>query len=147
MGLFDNIFGGQQTSKEMTKQEAFAGLLLCATACDGHIAEEEAQGLCTILSRMKLYDNWSGDKFGSMLNRLVGALKREGVDKVMERCSRTVPDELKETAFAGACDLVLADGVVEDEEKEFLDKLQKVLDIPGDQALTIVQVMIIKNKG
>ena len=38
-------------------------------------------------------------------------------------------------------------GVVEDEEKEFLDHLQKVLEIDGDSALNIVEVMIIKNKG
>jgi len=44
-------------------------------------------------------------------------------------------------------DLVLADGVVEDAEKEFLDDLQKILNISGDQALTIVEVMIIKNRG
>jgi hypothetical protein len=54
---------------------------------------------------------------------------------------------LKTTAFANACDIVLADGVVEDDEKEFLDKLQNQLDIPSDEAVNIVQVMIVKNKG
>jgi hypothetical protein len=39
------------------------------------------------------------------------------------------------------------DGVVEAEEEEFLEKLQRKLDVSGYEALTIVEVMIIKNKG
>ncbi len=147
MGLFDNVFGGLSPNKNLSKNEAFAGILLGAVASDGHISDEEAQGLWTIIGRMKLYENWTGDKFNQMMNRLVGMLKREGVDPLINRASEALPVELRETAFAAACDLVLADGVVEDAEKEFLDKLQKTLDISGDQALTIVEVMIIKNRG
>jgi len=147
MGLFDNIFGGHSANKSLTKPEAFASILLCAVASDGHISDEEAQGLVTIISRMKLFENWSGDKFNSMMNRLIGMLKREGLDKFLSKATEALPDELRDTAFANACDLVLADGVVEDEEKDFLDKVQKMLDINGDTALDIVQVMIIKNRG
>ncbi len=147
MGLFDNIFGGHAPNKEFSKAEAFAGLMLGAVASDGHINEEEAQGLVTILSRMKLYESFGGDKFNTMMNRLIGVLKREGLEGLISRSAAGLPEELRDTAFANACDLILADGVVENEEKEFLDKLQKTLDINGDTALDIVQVMIIKNRG
>jgi tellurite resistance protein len=146
MGLFDNLFGGSE-KKDLTKAEAFAGVLLCAVASDGHISGEEAQGLITILSRMRLYDNWTNEKFNNMLNRLLGMVKREGVSDMMRRCSDSIPEDLHETVFANACDLVLADGVVEDEEKDFLDDLQRMLNISGDEAITIVQVMVVKNKG
>jgi tellurite resistance protein len=147
MGLFDNLFGSEKSSRELTKAEAFAGILLGACASDGHIADEEAQGLVTIMNRMKMFENWTGDKFGSTINRLLGMIKRMGVEKLMSRCAEALPAQYHPTAFANACDLVLADGVVEDEEKEFLDNLQKILEIDGDTALTIVEVMIIKNKG
>ncbi|HEY8505407.1 MAG TPA: tellurite resistance TerB family protein, partial [Gemmataceae bacterium] len=147
MGLFDNIFGGHTPNKQFGKGESFAAILLGAVASDGHIADEEVRGLVTIMARMKMYENWTDEKFNSMLNRILGMIKREGVDKVIERASEGLPEALRETAFANACDLVLADGVVEDEEKEFLDKLQKRLEITGDTALDIVQVMIIKNRG
>ena len=42
MGLFDDAFGSSKP-KDLTKQEAFAGILLGATASDGHIADEEAE--------------------------------------------------------------------------------------------------------
>lgn len=81
------------------------------------------------------------------MDRLLGILKREGPEALMNRAADALPPDLKDTAFANACDLVLADGSVEDEEKAFLDNLQKKLGISGDLALTIVEVMIVKNKG
>ena len=145
MGLFDNVFATQK--RDLTANDAFAGILICAVASDGHICDDEAHGLCNILTRMKLFDNWTDDKFNAMYNRLLGMIKREGVGPVLRRCAQALPEELRETAFANACDLVLADGVVEEEEKAFLDDVQKVLGISGDQALTIVEIMIIKNRG
>ena len=49
MGLFDSIFGDSGGGGAGTKQEAFAGILLGASGCDGHIADEEAQGLLTTI--------------------------------------------------------------------------------------------------
>lgn len=145
MGLFDDTFNTEK--KDLTKQEGFAGLLVSATASDGHIGDEEVRGLVTILARMKLYDNWTDDKMCHMLDRLVGIIKREGFDVALPRFCKAVPDELKSTVFANACDLVLADGVVEEEEKEFINRLWRCLGISGDDAKTIAQVMVIKNKG
>jgi tellurite resistance protein len=148
MGLFDNLFGGSSSSsKALSKQESFAGILLGASACDGHIADEEVQSLFTITERMKLFEGTTANKWNSMMDTLVKIMKREGVTKMVEKCAKSLPEELRDCAFANSCDIVLADGVVEDEEKEFLDNLIKILEIDGDTALTIVEVMIIKNKG
>jgi hypothetical protein len=147
MGLFDNFFGTQKESQEMAVQEAFAGILLGAAAADGHIADEEAEGLWTTLARMRMFDSWTGQKFSHMMGKLVKILKRHDVDGLLDRCVASLPQKLHETAFANACDIVLADGVVEAEEEEFLEKLQRKLDVSGDEALTIVEVTIIKNKG
>ena len=60
MGLMDKLFGGLDTSaSNFTTQEAFAGILLGASACDGHIAEDEVAGLVTCLLRMKLYHRFT----------------------------------------------------------------------------------------
>jgi len=131
----------------LNKAEAFAGVLLSAVASDGHISDEEIRGLCTILGRMRLYDNWTNDKFNSTINRLLGMIEREGPETVLSRCAGPLPEPLRETAFANACDLLLADGGIEEAEKEFLDSLQKKLEISGDQAITIVEVMVLKNRG
>ncbi len=146
MGLFDKVFGDRTTDK-MTPAEAYCGILLSAVAADGHIAEEEVRGLFTIMGRMKTYDNWTDDKYRAMIDKMLKMLKRDRVEGLVAKCATAIPKELRETAFCNVADLVLADGVVEDEEKELLDRLQKLLEISGDQALTIVEIMVIKNRG
>lgn len=147
MGLFDNLFGSAEASKAFGPHEGFAGILLGASACDGHIADEEVQSLFTMLSRMKMYQRYTDKNWSTLMNRLLGLLKRKGVDELLEQAVAALPPELRATAFANACDIVLADGVVEDDEKDFLDKLQDRLEIPEDKAINIVRVMVIKNKG
>lgn len=147
MGLFGDMFGGGGGSKELSTQEAFAGILLAAAAADGHISDEEATGLWTIIERMKLFSNYTPDKFKRMIDTLLKLLKKGGPDLLVEKCSPVLPEELKVTAFVNACDIVLADGVVEPEEKEMIEKLQNRLEVPGDDAMEIVKVMVLKNRG
>jgi len=147
MDLFDDAFGSFTEQQPFGPREGFAGVLLGASACDGHIADEEVRSLMTTLARMRLYQHVPGNQFGSMMDRLLGILKRGGPEKLLDVAVPAVPPELRETAFTNACDIALADGVVEPDEKEFLNNLMSRLEIPGDRALTMVRVMVVKNKG
>ena len=147
MGIFDSLFGGLETSTQLSPQESFAGILLGASACDGHIADDEVQGLIAALLRMKLFERVNEKQFGQMINKLHKFQKKQGVDTLIDSCVKNLPEHLVNAAFTNACDIVLADGVVDPEEKEFIDKLQKKLGLPDNLAKTIAQVMVIKNKG
>lgn len=138
-------FGGKRQA--MGPREGFAGVLLSASACDGHISDEEVQGVMIALGRMKLYQHCNEHQFRSMMDRLVGILKRGGPEKLLDSTVEAVPPELKETAFANAANIVLADGVVEDDEKEFMNNLMIKLGLAKERAVSIVKVMVIKNKG
>jgi tellurite resistance protein len=147
MGLLDSLFGGMEASGKLNPQEAFAGVLLGASACDGHIADDEVAGLVTTLIRMKLFSRFTDKQYNQMLNKLHGMLKKKGVDFLVDQCAEGLPGELRETAFANACDIVLADGVVEQDEKEFIEKLHRKLNIDKKLAGEIAQIMVVKNKG
>lgn len=147
MSLFDNLFGDTAASAELTGQEAFAGILLAASVCDGHSSRDELRSLSAITERMRLFENTSTNKWNAIVDRLMKILHREGPLTTADRCAKSLPDGLRECAFANACDIVLADGMFEPEEKEFLDHLHTALDLDGDTALNIVEVMIFKNKG
>lgn len=148
MGLFDQVLGDSfQEEHQFGPQEGFAGTLLAASACDGHTADEELQSLFTILGRMKLYSQVPDHKFRNMMDKIIGLLRRGGPEKLLEHSVPVIPPELRETVFANACDIVLADGIVDPEEKDFIDDLMRRLEISGDRAITIVQVMVDKNKG
>jgi hypothetical protein len=96
---------------------------------------------------MKLYEGMTPNKWARMMDRLLGILNRQGHDTLMEKSTQALPSQLAETAFAAACDLVLADQGIEDEEKQYLSKLQGLLGIEREQAMKIFKVMVIKNRG
>ncbi|MHC2068675.1 tellurite resistance TerB family protein [Bremerella sp. T1] len=148
MSLFDDVLDDSSFAPEQFgPQEGFAGTLLAASACDGHIADEEVGALVTTLGRMKMYQHVPPHKFNSMMDRLLGILKRGGPEKLIASAVPAIPPELRETVFANACDIVLADGVVEADEKEFIDDLMIKLEMDKTRAKTIVQVMVFKNQG
>lgn len=147
MGIFDSLFGGMEASSKLTEQESYAGILLGASACDGHIAEDEVQSLVTALLRMKLFQRFNPKQFNQTLNKLHGFVKKKGVEALIEGCVETLPKTLHRSAFANACDIVLADGVIEPDEKAFIDMLQSKLEVESDTAQEIAEVMVVKNKG
>lgn len=48
-------------------------------------------------------------------------------------------------AFFVAVDLVLADGVLEEAEKKFLERLQRTLELDDATVTKIIEVVLIKN--
>ncbi len=149
MSLFDDVLGDDSMFSEAAygPQEGYAGVLLCATACDGHIADEEAQSLFLILSQKKLYQRLSPQQFSSIFDRLMGQLKKGGPEKLLDKCYPVVPPELRESVFANAVDIVLSNGQVDKEEKEFIDDLKVKFELDDTRAKTIVKVMVYKNHG
>ncbi len=149
MGLFDKMrsASGAETLSELTAAEAFAAIALAAVASDGYLSEEEAQSIPFILSRMKLYDGYSDDQMRRLFDQLLATLQKEGVSALFASVKASLNEELRQTAFAIAADLVLADGVFADEEKQFLTELETALEISSELSQKITDVMQIKNRG
>lgn len=148
MSLFDDVLGDEMsTQAKFGPQEGFAGVLLSASACDGHIADEETDNLFLTLGQKKLYQRMTSQQFKSMFDRLLKVLKKGGPEKLLEVCCPVVPPELHETVFANAVDIVMADGSVDSDEKEFVDTLSTKLEIDEQRARMIIKVMSYKNRG
>jgi hypothetical protein len=147
MGLFDGLLSGMEGNTRFTPQEAYAGILIGATFCDGHFAEDEVNSLISSLLRMKMFQRSSEKQFGSTIDKLIGLAKRNGVPALVDRCIPSIPADLRDTAFANACNIVLADGVAEQVERDFINNLQIKLQLDPTVCQTIVQVMVIKNMG
>lgn len=145
MGLFDKVIGG--STDKLSEAEGMAGIALCAIAADGVVTEEEAAGLGTTLSRMSLYGGMSNRDINKIFEKLIKVIRSQGVEQLMTLAAQAVTPALRPTAFAIASDLLMADGSVASEEKRFLEKIQKSLDVSDDLAVKIVEVIQIKNKG
>ena len=149
MGLFDkNVLGSQSQVKDvLSPAEAVVAITLGAIASDGYISEEEVHRVSAILSRMKLFQSYANDGIVGMFDKLLNLLRSEGIDSLFRAAQASLPENLRESAFALATDMVLADGVVTREEQDFLNDLYHCLGIASDVANQIVQVILIKNRG
>lgn len=146
MGIFDKIFKSVPEEEKLTQQEAFAGIALAMAGADGSIAESEWAGIVNYIRRLRIYDNFSGPAFDKLFDKLFRILKSQGAGALVDASSKALSDDLKLTAFACAVDIALADGVLEEKEKELINQMAIVLAVPEQTAISIIEVMIIKNK-
>ncbi|MBW4636164.1 MAG: tellurite resistance TerB family protein [Iphinoe sp. HA4291-MV1] len=147
MGLFDKTFGAQSQIQEVLSQaEAFAAIALATTASDGNLSDEQARGILSVLSRIKLFRCYSNDEMNRMFDKLLNILRWQGINALFNSAKESLSYDLREAAFVVATDLVLTDGVSPQEEEDFLNDLYQALGISGDIATQIVQVMLIKNR-
>jgi tellurite resistance protein len=147
VGLFDKVLGEAAAADRLTVAEGMAGVALCACAADGVVSEEEASELASDLGRMSLYADATEREVDRIFEKLLAIVRQRGVDELLARSAAAVSAELRPTAFAIATDLLMADGTVRAEERAFLERIQKTLQVGDDLALKIVEVIAIKNRG
>lgn len=147
MGLFDKVLGKESGAIKLSKPEAFAAVAVTTVASDGNISPEEIQRTVINLSTIQLFRKYDLRDMSNTLNKMAGLLSRRGPAPIIEAVKATLSQEHLETAFFVAADLALADGIVEAEEKKFLEELQRNFQIDEATALKIVDVVLIKNRA
>ncbi len=149
MGLFDRVLGKEKSDGRLalTKNEAFASVAVAAIASDGAISEDEVTRTAMNMAAMPLFRDYELKELSGVLTKVAATIRRKGVEEVLPAARQALSKEQLETAFYLASDLVLADGAVEREERQFLEELRGVLGVEEPVALKIVEVVVIKNRA
>ncbi len=147
MGLFDAVVGENQTQTALNPAEAFAVIVLVATASDGYLSVEQANSITYVLSRMKLFKSYPHETMNKLFEKILGILQGDGFNALFNAAKDSLSQDLRETAFAVAADLILAEGILAEEEKNFLNDLSQALGVSSEIAIQIMQVILIKNRG
>ncbi|MEH2022454.1 tellurite resistance TerB family protein [Nostoc sp.] len=148
MGLFDAVLGTEsQTQAALNPAEAFAVIILVATASDGYLSIEQANSITSALSRLKLFKSYPHEMMNRLFDKILGILQGDGFNALFNAAKDSLSQDLREVAFAVATDLVLAEGIIAEEEKNFLNDLYQALGVSSEMAIQIVQVILIKNRG
>jgi tellurite resistance protein len=146
--LFDKVFSETPSGDEKyTQQEAFAGIALAMAGADRNVDTQEWDAIVTYIRRLRIYDNFSGPAFDKLFDKLFTKLKNEGPGALIAAAKAGLGDDMKLTAFACAVDIALADGVLEDDEKSVITQLAEALEVDDKTAVSIIEVMMIKNKA
>lgn len=148
MGLLDTVLDTEsQVQVTLSPAEAFAAITLAAIAIDGHLSENDARCISSVLLRSKLFRNYTNELMCRLFDKILSILRRDGMNVLFDAAKASLTPELREAAFAVAADLLLSESIVTEEEKYFLTDLYHALGISREVAIQIVQVISIKNRG
>ena len=95
---------------------------------------------------MRLFEGWTTVRYVRLFEQLQTALTQHGIIGLLDLSVAALPPELYQPVFAVSLDLMLADGIVRDEEEQFLYKLQQACRIDSDLASQITHVILMKNQ-
>lgn len=127
-----------------TEAEAWLGILYTCIKADHYITEAESKSLTRILYSKEKFKNVD---FGPFYETAVSLYKELGQLKYVKACCSLVKTEDKETLFALALDVLLADGTLEKEEKSLIEILSNHLGVSTSMSSKIIEVMFLKNRG
>lgn len=147
MGIFDKVLGKEAGVVTLSKPEGLAAVAVAAVASDGDISPEEVQRAALDLATLKAFRRHDLRDLSNTLNKVAGLLKRRGTGPILQAAKTALTPEEMQAAFFVAVDLVLADGLIEEGEKKFIEELQKTLQIEDATALKIVEVVALKNRA
>lgn len=147
MGIFDKVFSKETSAVTLSKREALASIAIAAVASDGDINSQEVQRVAIDLATLRAFRGDDLRNLSETLNKTAGLIKKRGPAPVLQAAKTALSKEECQSGFFIAADLVISDGVIEDQEKKFLEELQATLQIDDSVALKIVEVASIKNKA
>lgn len=143
MSLFEAKNNNDQNS--ITSEiEAWVGILYSCLSADNQITDSETATLSRILhSKQKFI----GIDIASLYAKSYHLRTEMGQLNYISACCKLIEEADKETVFALALEVLLADGTLDKEEKNVIEVLSNHLKIEAGMTSKIIEVIFLKNKG
>ena len=142
MSSFENNNSSQNTVN--SEFEAWVGILYSCISADNQITDSETATLSRVLSSKQKF---IGIDIAPLYRKAFNVRAELGQLKYISACSEWIKGEDKETVFALALEVLLADGTLEKEEKNVIEVLSNQLEIEKEMTSKIIEVIFLKNKG
>ncbi|QIH39981.1 tellurite resistance TerB family protein [Flavobacterium sp. Sr18] len=142
MNPFENNNSSQNTVN--SEFEAWVGILYSCISADNQITDSETATLSRVLSSKQKF---IGIDIAPLYRKAFNVRAELGQLKYISACSEWIKGEDKETVFALALEVLLADGTLEKEEKNVIEVLSNQLEIEKEMTSKIIEVIFLKNKG
>ncbi len=126
------------------KQRAVMTVIAAAIMADGEVSDDEVIRLRAMCSLSPIFSHNSGDQDTEVIKFAVSVNSQSG-ERALGMAAAALSPTLRQTAFAFACDMLLADGVVNEQEKQFIAGIAKTLDIAEATADAVIQTTLIRN--
>lgn len=106
-------------------QTALIYVMVLAAAADGDMSDREMVMIEDMVDKLPIFEGFDRSTLGRVAESCVDRLKGESaLDDVLTLISSSLPDKLRETAYAVACEVVACDTSAGQEELRFLEMLR-----------------------
>lgn len=136
---------GLPALRRLGVDDALLALLIGAMNANDHVSPEEGARAYHIIWSMRRFRRKSGETVDRAIERMRALIEKHGAPPVIAAAARAMPPRLRQSAFAVATDLVLADGKLEGPERRFLVRLGMDLHLDNKTTRRILDVIVIKN--
>jgi tellurite resistance protein len=104
-------------------------MVLCS-ASDRNMTDAELETIGDTISHLPIFKDYDRKLLPQTASACAELLDLEdGLDKALEMIRKALPEKLRETAYALACDVAAADGKVTVEESRLLDMIRYELQV------------------
>ncbi len=117
-------------SDALSPQDALVAVMIATSAADETMSVSEFHEITAIVGVLPVFEGYDSDRIAEV-GALVSDLFQEedGLDALLGLVEEALPDHLRETAYALACDVAAADLRIAMTELRLLEELRHQLDV------------------
>ncbi len=114
----------------ITHHAALIHTMVLVSAADNKMPDIELHSIGDIVMQLPIFRDFDRSELPKVTSACAKLLQdKDGLDKAFTQIHGALPEALRETAYALACDVAAADGVVSQEESRMLEMIRHRLDI------------------
>ncbi|KMK66364.1 Tellurite resistance protein TerB [Puniceibacterium sp. IMCC21224] len=127
-----------QFEHPMSPQDCLVALMIAVSASDEEMRTVELIVIQSVVDHLPIFVGYDGDRMSIMAQMVFDLLEQEdGLDALFGLIRDNLPERLFETAYALACDVAAADGMLDDSELRLLEEIRYELDLDRLHAAAI----------
>ncbi len=114
----------------ISHQTALIYAMILASAADGEMSDAELKEIGDLVRSLPVFQSYEIDRLphdSAECAELLG--KNDGLERLLDVITEALPEKLRETAYALACDVVAADLHADDEELRLLQLIRFRLNV------------------
>lgn len=117
-------------SAPFTEQDALVAAMVVTAAADTNMTNAERDTVAGIVALLPVFHGFPEGRFGQISEVVVQMLAEEdGIEQLMTLLDEVLPDRLRATAYALACDVAASDGAAVIEELRLLEIMRHRLGV------------------
>ncbi len=112
----------------LSPQDALVAVMIATAAADEKLNDTELRWIASLVDILPVFNGYDQDRL-EQVSALVSDLftEEDGIDALLGLVEDALPDHLRETAYALACDVAASDGLLAMTELRMLQELRHEL--------------------